>query len=150
MKVYVGQNRNDIVMCTIFIYYIIGVVIEFILMTIFCKGCIAVTSDDAGYFCDPYTIEYKDILCIALVPFPFSLGACILDCYYCIKHKCNYEYYQYNKKDLILYSILHNNGYDSNEYYDIKKGLEDALIGKQMQECSPAYKYGYEEGLKHK
>lgn len=85
----------------IFIYYIIGVVIEFALMTIFCKGCIAIDSDITGGFCDPYTIGYEDIICIALVPFPFSIGAVIQDCYCCIKYKCNYDY-QFNRKRLNL------------------------------------------------
>ena len=81
----------------VFIYYIIGVAVEFALMTIFCKGCIALESDDIGFLFGPFIIGYKDIIYISLIPFPFSIGAVIQDCYCCIKYKCNYEY-QINRK----------------------------------------------------
>ena len=54
------------------------------------------------------------------------------------------------ERDIIFFSILPDNGYDENGYYGIREGLDDALDGKPMQEYSPAYKYGYEEGLKYK
>ena len=54
-----------------------------------------------------------------------------------------------HERELILYKILPDNGYDESGLEGIEQGLNDALDNRRMRKYSNAYKHGYEKGLEY-